>query len=134
MGSAGRGLLLSVIVTGIVLLGGGCANPRSEPQGKPTTALILVFREGKLVRTHRLTDDKDVAAVEAFFPGYQKHPASDTAEHWKWGYLVYLDFARGVSVRLAVSPANREPASWTAGWGDFPVEGDFHAFVAGLAR
>ena len=134
MGTAGRALLLAVIVTGIVHLGAGCANTRFAPQGKPTAALILVFSKGKLVRTHRLTQDKDVAAVEAFFPGYQKRPASDTAGHWKWGYLVYLDFAGGVSMRLAVSPANGEPASWTAGHGDFPVEGDFHAFVAGLAR
>jgi hypothetical protein len=134
MGSAGRGLLLSVVITVIVLAGAGCANRRSVPEGKPTAALILVFERGKLVRTHQLTDDKQVAALEAFFPDYQKRPTSDTAGHWKWGYLVYLDFADGLSVRLGVSPANREPASWSAGHGDFPVEGDFHAFVAGLAR
>jgi hypothetical protein len=133
MSSAGRGLLLSVVVTGVVLAEAGCANRSSVPQGKPTAALILVFDKGKLVRTHRLTDDKQVVALEAFFPNYQKQQASDTAEGWKWGYLVYLDFARGLSVRLAVSPPNREATSWSAGQGDFPVEGDFHAFVAGLS-
>jgi hypothetical protein len=134
MGTAGRGLLWAVIVTGIVLAGAGCANRRPVPEGKPTSALILVFEKGKLVRTHQLTDDKQVATLEAFFPNYQKRPTSDTAGHWKWGSLVYLDFAGGLSVRLGVSPANREPANWTAGHGDFQVEGDFHAFVAGLAR
>jgi hypothetical protein len=126
--------LFSLTVTAIVLAGAGCANRRSQPQGKPTAALILVFDRGKLVQTHRLTDDKQVATLEAFFPDYQKRPASDTAEGWKWGYLVYLDFAGGLSVRLAVSPPAREEASWSAGHGDFPVKGDFHAFVAGLAR
>jgi hypothetical protein len=116
-----------------MVVGFGCAR-KSSPSGKPSTALVIAYDQGKVAKIRRLTDEKKVAALAAFFPGYEKRPSSSVAAGWKRGYDVYFDFAEGFSVRLSVSSTKNNPAHWSAGRGDFDLDDDFHAHVAGLTE
>ncbi len=124
------GLLL---VAGGILILRGFAADKSAAIAKPTAAVILIHDErGKLVGIHRLTDAKQVTALESFFPAYQDRPTSRTAGGWRFGYQVYFDSSDGRSARLSVSSPSKESAVWSLGEGDFAVKGDFHKFVADL--
>jgi hypothetical protein len=131
MGKPVRVRLALAAATLIVVAGVACEG-KPAPGGKPKAALVLVYDKGKVARVHRLTGDAQVAALGAFFPGYERRPASDTAAGWKRGYEVYFDFPDGYSVRLSVSSPQNRPTHWSAGRGDFEVQGDFHKFVAEL--
>lgn len=125
------GSTLAAAVVGLAV-GWSIAADKAAPAAAPATALVVVYDQGKVVKTHRLTDAKQVAALAAHFPGYEKRPSSNTAAGWKMGYEVYFDYPDGVSVRLKVSSTKNRPIHWSVGRGDFEAEGDFHKFVAGL--
>jgi hypothetical protein len=101
---------------------------------KPTAALVVVYDQGKVSKAHRLTEAEQVAALAAYFPGFEKRPSSDMAAGWKMGYEVYFDYPDGVSIRLSVSSPRNRPTYWSVGRGDFETKGDFHRFVAGLSE
>lgn len=107
---------------------------KTAPAVAPATALVVVYDQGKVVKTHRLTEAKQVAALAAHFPSYEKRPSSNTSASWKMGYEVYFDYPAGVSLRLKVSSPMNRPIHWSVGRGDFEAEGDFHKFVAGLVE
>lgn len=124
--------LLLVALGGLLILRSFAAD-KPIVVAKPTAAVILVHDErGKIVGVHRLTDAKQVAALESFFPAYQDRPTSRTAGGWRFGYQVYFDSGDGRSARLSVSLPSKESAVWSLGEGDLAVKGDFHKFVADL--
>lgn len=127
------GSILAVAATGVAALWVIAADKSDKP-APPATALVVVYDQGKVAKVHRLTDAKQVAALAAHFPGYEKRPSSDTAAGWALGYEVYFDYPHGVSVRLQVSSPKNRPTHWSAGRGDFEAEGDFHKFVTDLGE
>ena len=123
--------MITTLIALVAVLALGCRTRTvgPEPTVRPRSALVLVFNRGTLTATHRLTDEKQVAALEEFFPGYRKRPASDTAAGWKFAYLVYFDFPEGYSIRLML-PADAKV--WSVGRGDVEVKGDLQKFIGGL--
>ena len=123
------GLVLAAAATGLAVLWAVAADKPT-----PTAALVVVYDQGKVAKVHRITEAKQVAALAAHFPGYEKRPSSNTAAGWKMGYEVYFDYPDGVSVHLKVSSPKNRPIHWSVGRGDFEAEGDFHKFVADLGE
>lgn len=127
------GSSVTVTAIGIAVLWAVAAD-EPAPATPPSAALVVVYDQGKAAKVHRLTEAKQVAALAAHFPGYEKRPRSDTAAGWKRGYEVYFDYSDGVSVRLTVSSPKNEPTHWSVGRGDFEAEGNFHKFAADLGE
>ena len=129
------GSVLAAAATGLAVLWAVAADkPTPTAAGPPTAALVVVYDQGKVAKVHRITEAKQVAALAAHFPGYEKRPSSNTAAGWKMGYEVYFDYPDGVSVHLKVSSPKNRPIHWSVGRGDFEAEGDFHKFVAELVE
>lgn len=129
-------ILGSVVIAVIVGLAAvwAVATDKTTAATPPAAALVVVYEQGKIAKVHRLTEAKQVAALGAHFPGYEKRPTSHTAASWKMGYEVYFDNPNGVSVRLKVSSTKNRPTHWSAGRGDFEADGDFHKFVVDLGE
>jgi hypothetical protein len=127
------GSLAAVAALGVAVLWAVAAD-KPAPGTPPVAALVVVYDQGKVVKVHRLTEEKQVAALAAHFPGFEKRPSSNTAGGWMRGYDVYFDYPDGVSVRLTVASSTNRPTHWSVGRGDFEAKGDFHKFVAGLGE
>jgi hypothetical protein len=127
------GSFLAAVVTGLTVLWAFAAD-KPSPAAPPASALVVVYDQGKVAKVHRFTEAKQVAALAAHFPGYEKKPSSNTSAGWKMGYEVYFNYPDGVSVRLVVSSPKNRPIHWSVGRGDFEAKGDFHKFVADLER
>jgi hypothetical protein len=123
------GLVLAAATAGLAVAWAVAADKPA-----PVAALVVVYDQGKVAKVHRVTEPKQVAALAAHFPGYEKRPSSAAAAGWEKGYEVYFDFPDGVSVRLMVSSPKNRPTHWSVGRGDFETEGDFHKFVAVLGE
>jgi hypothetical protein len=123
---------LSVAAAAAGLAVWAVAADKPAPAGQPTAALVVVYDGGKVPKAHRLTETRQVAALAAHFPGYEKRPSSDRAAGWEMGYEVYFDYPDGVSARLRVSSPRNRLTHWSIGRGDFEAEGDFHRLVASL--
>jgi len=96
------------------------------------SVLVVAFDdEHKVAKTYRLTDKKQHAALEAFFPNYRSRPTGG-GNAWYPDYEVYFNFMDGETVRLEVT-LKRTPPLWRAfGRGDHELKGDFQKFVGGL--
>jgi hypothetical protein len=127
-------VLAAMVVASLAAV--GCerkADDKKADAGKKAgSATIVVVGDKGVAKTHLVSDAKKVAALEEFFPDYQKRPASNIAGGWRAGYYVYLDFPGGESVKLVVSPTTHEEVLWSTGRGDHAVNGDFAKFLAGL--
>jgi hypothetical protein len=136
--------IVAVLVTfSLATVAAGLHAVAEKPNGgtqtndrRPHSALIVItgiinkdgVGEQKAIR---ILNPQKIAALEAFFPNYQKRPTSERAGAWKEGYNVYFDYPDAESFRVTVS-ANGDSAFWTMRGGDFETRGDFKAFVASL--
>jgi hypothetical protein len=125
--------LIIILALSPDILGGERDN---DADARPVDALIVledVLPEGGVgeLTAIRIAEPRKLAALEAFFPGYRKHPSRDLAGGWEAGYRVYFNFPGGETIRITVS-ANDHARSWTTGHGDFETRGDFEVFVRDL--
>lgn len=109
----------------------GCGGSPAAPGAAGTATIVVIGNKG-VAKTHLVSDQKKVAALEEFFPNYRKRPTHPVSVGWAAGYFVYFDFPQGESVKLVVSPTTMQQVSWTMGQGDFPVKGDFAKFLSEL--
>jgi hypothetical protein len=99
----------------------------------PQSALIVKYGDGRAqTKVYRLADAKDIATLEAFFPGYQERRQSNFAAGWAAGYEVYFNFSAGRSIHLTVSHPGAGNPYWSLGDGDFNINGDFHKYVTDM--
>lgn len=134
-----RGRVVLAVAVAALLAAVGCepkpADKNVTGVKKAGSATIVVVGNKGVAKTYLVSDAKKVAALEEFFPDYQKRPQSDTAAGWKAGYFVYFDLPGGESVKLVVSPADFAKPQWTVGGqGDHPVKGDFAKFLTELGE
>jgi hypothetical protein len=117
-----------------------CATAQEKEAPKELeSALVVIFgdAEKEVSKVHRLTDAKQLAALEAFFPNYRSRPVGKGrpgfATHTAWypDYEVYFNFHESETVRLEVTLLGVFPR-WRASRGDHELKGDFRKFIAGL--
>lgn len=105
------------------------------------SALVVVFgnaEKGEVSKVHRLTDAKQLAALEAFFPDYRSRPIGKSRPGfaaggaWYPDYEIYFNFHEGETVRLEVTLPGYFPRWRAFGRRDHELKGDFRKFVAGL--
>src|SRR5262249_48277437 len=119
-----------------------CATAQGREAAKELkSALVVIFgdaEKGQISKVHRLTDAKQLAALEAFFPDYRNRPVGKGrpgfATHGAWypDYEVYFNFDEGETVRLEVTLRGYFPRWRAFGRGDHELKGDFRKFVSGL--
>src|SRR5262245_32835165 len=96
------------------------------------SALVVAFEKEKVSQVYRITDGKQLAALEAFFPNYRSRPKGKRGNAWVPDYEVYLNLSEGETVRLEVT-LRRTPPLWRAfGRLDHELQGDFRKFVSSL--
>ena len=79
------GSTLAAAVAGLAVAWSMAAE-KTAPAVAPATALVVVYDQGRVVKTHRLTEAKQVAALAAHFPSYEKRPSKTTPLRvGKWG-------------------------------------------------
>ncbi len=130
----------SIVLVGLaaVLLGVAVV-PRSTAQEKKdakelVSALVVAFDKKNVSKVYRITDGKELAALEVFFPNYRSRLPLVRSRAWYPDYEVYFNFPGGETLRLEVT-LKRTPPQWRAfdrGDGDHDMKGDFQKFVAGL--
>jgi hypothetical protein len=113
--------------------------PRSTTQEKKdarelVSVLVVAFDKEKVTQIYRLTDGKQLSALEGFFPNYRSRLPVEGGNAWYPDYEVYFNFSGGETLRLEAT-LKRTPALWRAferGDGDHELKGDFRKFVASL--
>src|SRR6266581_4560829 len=119
-----------------------CATAQEKEAPKELeSALVVIFgdaRKGEVSKVHRLTDAKELAALEAFFPNYRSRPIGKgkpgiaAGGAWRPEYEIYFNFHEGETVRLEVGLKGLYPRWRAFGRLDHELKGDFRKFVTGL--
>src|SRR5262249_4101668 len=119
----------------------GATAQEKEAAKELRSALVIVFgdaRKGEISKVHRLTDPKQLAALEAFFPNYRSRPLGKgkpgfaAGAAWFPEYEVYFNFEEGETVCLEVALTGLYPRWRAFGRLDHELKGGFRKFVAGL--
>ena len=131
----GMMLLAALISGGMIAV--GCVGNGGE-RGLPlageydkATITFYDYAAGAPPATHQFTVERpqELRELLAFFP--QLGRKSNRAGLWKAGAVVEIRKPGGEIVRIMLS-GNDELRTWSEGQGDWPVEGDFSAYVARL--
>lgn len=97
----------------------------------PQSVLVTFEHEEKMVAI-RLDQESQMAVLESCFPNYRSRPAGEGQVLWKPKYEIYFNFARGQTVRVAVSSNSRY---WTTGQGAIELRGGYFSnFVHELLK
>lgn len=125
-----------VLVAVAVLAAVGCApkpDVKKDEGARAGSATIVVMSRKEGLKTYLVSDAKKMAALEGFFPDYQKRPQGNTSVALAAGCFVYFDLPGGESVKVIVSHLSVEKPQWSVGGrGDFAVQGDFAQFLTDL--
>ncbi len=100
------------------------------PPEKPLSALI-VYDHGGQTNVLRVEGERQLAILEAYFPGYRTQPESSEAGAWEAKYEVFINLKHGKTYRVLVSSNSR---FWSMGRGDFEMRGYFTDFVAAMLK
>ena len=108
----------------------GCGE---KPKGQPSSATIVTMNPAAGPSGVKMLYKADLKRLTDYFPGYAKRPTSHVAGSWIPTHTVYIDYPRGVSVRISLS-AEVDGGLWSCGDGDLPIEGDFSKFIAAIEQ
>jgi|GEM_PF-6233022 len=97
---------------------------------RPVSALIVYDHDGQTTAL-RVQGERQLAILEAYFPGYRTQPEASEAGAWEAKYEVFINFKHGKTYRVLVSGNSR---FWSMGRGDFELRGYFSDFVAALIK
>jgi hypothetical protein len=115
----------------LVLLGASLpAIAEDAPPEKPLSALI-VYDHGGTTTALRVEGERQLAILEAYFPGYRTQPESGEVGAWEAKYEVFINLKHGKTYRVLVSSNSR---FWSMGRGDFEMRGYFTDFVAAMLK
>jgi hypothetical protein len=106
------------------------ARAEDAPPEKPLSALIVYDHDGQTTAL-RVEGERQLAILEAYFPGYRTQPESGEAGAWEAKYEVFINLKHGKTYRVLVSSNSR---FWSMGRGDFEMRGYFTDFVAALTK
>ena len=132
---AGIVLFAALATGGIILIGcvGNVAEQPLPPAGEYVEATITVYDSSAGVppTAHSFTvnSPEDLRELLAHFP--QRGRKSAQAGLWISGAVVEIKKSDGQAIRIMLS-GNDNLSTWSEGRGDWPVEGDFAAYVKRL--
>lgn len=106
------------------------ASAEDTPPERPLSALIVFDHDGQTTAL-RVEGERQLAILEAYFPGYRTQPESEVAGAWEAKYEVFINLKHGKTYRVLVSGNSRY---WSMGRGDFELRGYFSDFVAAMLK
>jgi len=137
---ARRAAIVTLAAIAALAMPTACSKAPQKAQFKDATiTLYMDLQSGKYVPDStqatvlKVTDQKQLEALLAFFPEMDRGKESWRAAGWEAG--VEIKFARpdGKTIRVSVS-SNDDLTIWSEGHGDWPVNGDLKAFLLDLQK
>jgi len=137
---ARRAAIVTLAAIAALAMPTACSKAPQKAQFKDATiTLYMDLQSGKYVPDStqatvlKVTDQKQLEALLAFFPEMDRGKESWRAAGWQAG--VEIKFARpdGKTIRVSVS-SNDDLTIWSEGHGDWPVNGDLKAFLLDLQK